>query len=123
LLIRFAALYSLVHTTATGSKSIDCALLSTLETYDDPENGFYKQYNHYEHHDICCQLLLLLQLFYCRVLLWAEKLGAGLWACLLSCYCQLELEVTITDVTVWSTCGRVRVSVIVSCDIGMDQCQ
>ena len=36
----------------------------------------------------------------CRVLLWAEKLGpgAGLWAGLLSCYCQLELEVTITDV-------------------------
>ena len=29
-----------------------------------------------------------------RVLLWAEKLGAGL----LSFYCQLELEVTITDV-------------------------
>ena len=24
--------------------------------------------------------------------------GAGLWAGLLSCYCQLELEVTITDV-------------------------
>ncbi len=36
----------------------------------------------------------------CRVLLWAEKLGAGLWAGLLprSWYCQLELEVTITDV-------------------------
>jgi hypothetical protein len=32
----------------------------------------------------------------CRVLLWAEKLGAGLWAGLLSCYCQLELEVTVT---------------------------
>ncbi len=26
------------------------------------------------------------------------KLGAGLWAGLLSWYCQLELEVTITDV-------------------------
>ena len=23
----------------TGSKSFDCALVSTLETYDDPENG------------------------------------------------------------------------------------
>ena len=33
-----------------------------------------------------------------RVLFWAEKLGAGLWAGLLSCYCQLELEVTIPDV-------------------------
>jgi hypothetical protein len=28
----------------------------------------------------------------------AQKLGAGLWAGLLSCYCQLELEVTIPDV-------------------------
>ena len=41
---------------------------------------------------------LLSKLSNCRVLLWAEKLGAGLWAGLLSCYCQLELEVTITDV-------------------------
>jgi hypothetical protein len=34
----------------------------------------------------------------CRVLLWAEKLGAYLWTGLLSWSCQLELEVTITDV-------------------------
>ena len=27
----------------------------------------------------------------CRVLLWAEKLGAGLWAGLLSWNCQLEI--------------------------------
>jgi hypothetical protein len=44
----------------------------------------------------------------CRVLLWAEKLGAGLWAGLLrlSCDCQLELEVTITDVVnLWQSPG------------------
>ena len=27
--------------TDTGSKTFDCALVSTLETYDDPENGNY----------------------------------------------------------------------------------
>jgi hypothetical protein len=27
--------------TDTGSKSLECALVSTLETYDDPENGNY----------------------------------------------------------------------------------
>jgi hypothetical protein len=27
--------------TETGSKSFDCALVSTLETYDEPENGSY----------------------------------------------------------------------------------
>ncbi len=43
----------------------------------------------------------------CRVLLWAEKLGAGLWAGLLSWYCQLELEVTITDViNLWQSLSR-----------------
>ncbi len=46
-----------------------------------------------------------------RVLLWAEKLRAGLWAGLLSFYCQLELEVTITDVV---NLGQSP------CDIGMD---
>ena len=31
----------------TGSKSFDCALVSTLETYDDPENGNYAHYTYY----------------------------------------------------------------------------
>ncbi len=33
--------------TDTGSKSFDCALVSTLETYDDSENGNYLYYTHY----------------------------------------------------------------------------
>ena len=32
-------LFSASATTDTGSKSFKCALVSTLETYDDPENG------------------------------------------------------------------------------------
>jgi hypothetical protein len=32
-------LFSASAQTDTGSKSFDCALVSTLETYDDPENG------------------------------------------------------------------------------------
>ena len=31
----------------TGSKSFDCDLVSTLETYDDPENGNYFYYTYY----------------------------------------------------------------------------
>ncbi len=31
--------FSAAAMTAAGSKSFDCALVSTLETYDDPENG------------------------------------------------------------------------------------
>ncbi len=39
-------LFSATSQTNTGSKTFDCALLSTLETYDDPasENGNYCQY-------------------------------------------------------------------------------
>ena len=33
--------------TDTGSKSFDCALVSTMETYDDPENGNYLDYTYY----------------------------------------------------------------------------
>ena len=32
-------LFSTSEKTNTGSKTFDCALLSTLETYNDPENG------------------------------------------------------------------------------------
>ncbi len=39
-LLRFSASAA----TDTGSKSFDCALVSTMETYDDPENG-----DHYLH--------------------------------------------------------------------------
>jgi hypothetical protein len=34
-------LFSASAQTDTGSKSFDCGLVSTLETYDDPENGNY----------------------------------------------------------------------------------
>ena len=33
----------------TGSKSFDCALVSTLESYDDPENGNHSNYDYYIH--------------------------------------------------------------------------
>ena len=32
-------LFTATALTDTGSKTFDCALVSTLETYDDPENG------------------------------------------------------------------------------------
>ena len=38
---RVLLLFSASVTTDTGSKAFDCALVSTLETYDDPENGYY----------------------------------------------------------------------------------
>ncbi len=34
-------LFSASAATDTGSKSFDCALVSTLESYNDPENGIY----------------------------------------------------------------------------------
>ncbi len=36
---RVLLLFSASVTTDTGSKAFDCALVSTLQTYDDPENG------------------------------------------------------------------------------------
>jgi hypothetical protein len=33
----------------TGSKSFECALVSTLETYNDPNNGNYEYYIYYIH--------------------------------------------------------------------------
>jgi hypothetical protein len=38
---RVLLLYSASAMTDTGSKSFECALVSTLETYDDPANGNY----------------------------------------------------------------------------------
>ena len=40
-------LFSASAMTDTGSKSFDCALVSTMETYDDPENGNYVRYTYY----------------------------------------------------------------------------
>ena len=36
---RVLLLFSASAATDTGSKSFDCAIVSTMETYDDPENG------------------------------------------------------------------------------------
>ena len=44
---RVLLLFSASAMTDTGSKSFECALVSTLETYDDPENGNYDCYIHY----------------------------------------------------------------------------
>ena len=41
---RVLLLFSAAAATDTGSKSFECALVSTLETYDDPENGNYYNY-------------------------------------------------------------------------------
>ncbi len=40
-------LFSASAATDTGSKSFECALVSTLETYDDPESGNYINYSTY----------------------------------------------------------------------------
>ena len=41
---RVLLLFSASAATDTGSKSFECTLMSTLETYDDPENGNYMDY-------------------------------------------------------------------------------
>ena len=43
-------LFSASAMTDTGSKSFDCALISTLETYDDSENGNYAHYTFYDNY-------------------------------------------------------------------------
>jgi len=49
---RVLLLFSASAMTDTGSKSFECALVSTLETYDDPDNGnfdystYYSNYMH-----------------------------------------------------------------------------
>ena len=50
---RVLLLFSASAMTDTGSKSFECALVSTLETYDDPENGYYINYNNYD--DYTCE--------------------------------------------------------------------
>jgi hypothetical protein len=45
---RVLLLFSASAMTDTGSKSFECALVSTLETYDDPENGYYFNYTNYD---------------------------------------------------------------------------
>ncbi len=40
-------LFSASAATDTGSKSFDCALVSMLESYDDPENVNNNNYDYY----------------------------------------------------------------------------
>jgi hypothetical protein len=40
-------LFSASAMTDTGSKSFDCALVLTLETFDDPQNGNYSIYTNF----------------------------------------------------------------------------
>ncbi len=60
---RALLLFSASAMTDTGAKSFDCAVVSTLETFDDPENGnhlfltyysmcivHYCNYAYYSHH-------------------------------------------------------------------------
>jgi hypothetical protein len=44
---RVSLLFSASAMTDTESKSFDCALVSTMETSDDPENGKYAYYTNY----------------------------------------------------------------------------
>ena len=44
---RVLLLFTASAATDTGSKSFDCALVSTLESYADPENGHYIHYTYY----------------------------------------------------------------------------
>ncbi len=41
--------------TDTGAKTFECALVSTLETYDDPENGDYINNMYYNNYVSCAQ--------------------------------------------------------------------
>jgi hypothetical protein len=56
---RVLLLFSASVMTDTGSKSFECALVSTLETYDDPDNGnyiHYSNYTHYAYYNYCVLL-------------------------------------------------------------------
>ncbi len=46
---RVLLLFTASDATDTGSKSFDCALVSTLESYHDPENGKCINYTYYMH--------------------------------------------------------------------------
>jgi len=45
--VQVLLLFSATAATDTGSKSFDYALVSTLESYDDPDNGNYINYDNY----------------------------------------------------------------------------
>ena len=51
---RVSLLFSASAMTDTGSKSFECALVSTLETYNDPENGNHVYYFYYTNYMYYC---------------------------------------------------------------------
>jgi hypothetical protein len=54
---RVLLLFSASAMTDTGSKTFECALVSTMETYDDPDNGnyiHYSNYTYYVYYDSFC---------------------------------------------------------------------
>ena len=67
---RVLLLFSASAMTDTGSKTFECALVSTLETYDDPDNGNYKHYSIYTYYAYYNCYLPLLQLCMLLQLCW-----------------------------------------------------
>ncbi len=57
-------LFSATSQTGTWSKTFECALVSTLETYDDPEHGNYCHYCTYWHNFVFLDLLSLMYLLH-----------------------------------------------------------
>jgi hypothetical protein len=62
---RVLLLFSGSAMTDTGSKTFECALVSTLETNDDPDNGnyiHYRNYTYYAYYNCYLPLLYLCML-------------------------------------------------------------
>ncbi len=53
---RVLLMFSASAMTDTGSKTFECALISTLETYDDHDNGNYSNYTYYAYYEYCVLL-------------------------------------------------------------------
>ena len=80
---RVLLLFSASSLTDTGSKSFDCALVSTLETYNDPENGNYVYYTYYYNYYNYLQYVALMHIIAfiaiivdCFVVEWLESVGS-----------------------------------------------
>jgi hypothetical protein len=66
--------------TDTGFKSFDCTLVSTLETFDDHENG---NYSYYTYCNICTMAIMHIMIvaifsiiFDCFLVGWLESVGS-----------------------------------------------
>jgi hypothetical protein len=83
---RVLLLFSASAKTDSASKFFDCALVSTMETYDDPENGCYMYYMYYIHytysmyymydmHDMCYTYYMYF-VYYIHYLVFAGSLNS-----------------------------------------------